>query len=382
MMKPVIPSIINSGDPVEYGCDWGKIARLIVHDSLKTQPGEKVIIHADPTYFPALTEQVRIELVRAGAVELAVSMVNSGGLEAVRRSHRRREDPALVEMEDRAMASVLDLADIYIWLPTFWQINPGQTEKILKTWPGRSIHFHWVIDPNDPVEFRILSEMYERALLIDYESLDSRQQNLIAALRNSSVHITNPAGTDLTFTLREAHFHRGNGQASKEFINSYARDGSARDREVELPAGAIRTVDVTNAQGRLVCTDETFFGREVGTLTYTFDDGRITAVESQHHNDYVQALWGIQTGDKDRIGEFNVGVSPGLTLLPDYPKTVPYFGYGDGVLRLSLGDNQESGGDVISSYHHWLFLTDATVQADGKTVVDAGRLTREFTSGS
>ncbi len=88
MMKPVIPSIINSGDPVEYGCDWGKIARLIVHDSLETQPGEKVIIHADPTYFPALTEQVRIELVRAGAVELAVSMVNSGGLEAVRRSHR------------------------------------------------------------------------------------------------------------------------------------------------------------------------------------------------------------------------------------------------------------------------------------------------------
>jgi hypothetical protein len=30
-------------------------------------------------------------------------MVNSGGLEAVRRSHRRREDPALVQMEDSAM---------------------------------------------------------------------------------------------------------------------------------------------------------------------------------------------------------------------------------------------------------------------------------------
>ena len=68
MMKPVIPSILNSGAPVEYECDWGKIARLIVHDSLKTQPGEEVIIHADPTYFPALTEQVRIELVRADEI--------------------------------------------------------------------------------------------------------------------------------------------------------------------------------------------------------------------------------------------------------------------------------------------------------------------------
>ena len=204
---------------------------------------------------------------------------------------------------------------------------------------------------------------------------------MIAALRDCSVHITNPAGTDLTFTLKAAHFHRGNGQASKEFIASYARPGSARDREVELPAGAIRTVDITNAQGRLACSDETVFGRQVGTLTYTFQDGHITRVESQHHNDYVQVVWGIQTGDKDRIGEFNLGVSPGLALLPEYLNTVPYFGYGDGVIRLSLGDNQESGGDVISGYHHWLFLTDATVQADGKTLVERGKLVEDSRPG-
>ncbi len=174
---------------------------MIVHDSLKTQPGEKVIIHADPTYSQALTEQVRIELARAGAVELSVQMVNSGGLEAVRRSHRRREDPVLVDMEDKAMASMFDLADIYIWLPSFWLTNPGQTEKILKTWPGRSIHFNWVIDPNDPVEFGLLSEMYEKALFIYYAALDFRQLELIATLCNSTVQITNPAGRYLTFTL-------------------------------------------------------------------------------------------------------------------------------------------------------------------------------------
>ncbi len=372
MTIPLIPSI---GTPIEFACDWGKIARLIVRDSLKTLPGEKVIIHADPTYFPALTEQVRIELVRAGAVELTVSMLNSGALEAVRRSHRRREDHALMDMEDQAMASIFALADIYIWLPTLWSFNPGQTEQILKSWSGRSIHFHWVLEPNDPVEFCLLSRMYEQALFVDYAYLDSRQQEIIAALRNSTVHITNPEGTDLTFDLPQAHFHRGNGQASKEFIASYAKAGSARDREVELPAGAIRTVNITGAHGQLVCSDETFFGRKVGTLVYTFDDGRITAVESQHHNDYVQAMWAIQSGDKDRIGEFNLGVNPILTLLPEYPAAVPYFGYGDGVIRLSLGDNQESGGSNISSYHHWLFLTNATVKADGKTLVERGTLT-------
>ena len=86
-------------------------------------------------------------------------------------------------------------------------------------------------------------------------------------------------------------------------------------------------------------------------------------------------MWGIQTGDSDRIGEFNLGVNPALSLLPAYPKTIPYFGYGDGVIRLSLGDNQESGGDVISSYHHWLFLIDATVEADSKILIERGTLT-------
>ena len=112
---------------------------------------------------------------------------------------------------------------------------------------------------------------------------------------------------------------------------------------MDLPAGAIRTVDISDAQRRLVCSGETFFGRQVGTLVYTFENGCITSVESQHHNDYVQSVPGIQTGDKDRIGEFNLGVSPGLPNLPKYPESVPYFGYGDGVIRLSLGDIQESG---------------------------------------
>jgi hypothetical protein len=66
-------------------------------------------------------------------------------------------------------------------------------------------------------------------------------------------------------------------------------------------------------------------------------------------------------------------VSPKLTLLPGID-AIPYFGYGAGIIRLSLGDNQESGGAWRSSDHQWLFLTDATVRAGARTVVDEGRL--------
>ena len=361
--------------PNNFQGDWSRMAKLIVQGSLQTQPGEKIIIHADPTYFPELLEQVRIEIVKAGAVELFAGMLYPPGLQAVRTQMRCREDAGLIEMEDKALESLFGLADIFIWLPTHWSLNPGQTEDIIKTWQGRSIHFHWIMEQCDPDTFRKLSEMYEQALYIDYEALAARQERLIDVLRTSTIEITNPAGTDIRFRLEDAHFHRGNGNASKEFINGYARPGSARDREVELPTGAIRTVDIVDTEGRLVCTNETFAGRDVGTLTYEFGGNRITSVRSQHHNDYVQAMWGLQTGDYDRFGEFNAGVSPALPLLPGLEDIITYYGYGDGILRFSLGDNRESGGEYRSSYHQWLFLTDATMKVNGQVVLERGKLT-------
>ena len=370
--------------PTEYQGDWSRIAQLIVHQSLQTQPGERVIIHADPTFFPELTEQVRIEINKAGAVELFAGMLYSPSLETVRQQLRRREDPDLKQMEDQAMAELFALANIFIWLPNSWAHNPFQTENIIMNWPGRSIHFHWISGwwppGNDPVLFRKLSAMYEEALNINYEALAAHQERIIKALQDSTVEVTTPAGTDIKFELSQAHFHQNNGNASKEFVNANARPGSARDREEELPAGVVRTVDVTNTQGRLVVPNETFpawTGRQVGTLTFEFQEDRIASVHSQYHNDYVQGMWQLETGDKDRVGEFIIGANPALKLLPghEHDGRLPYFGFGAGVVRFTIGDNRESGGTNTSSYlHNWLFLTDATVKANGRVIIDHGNL--------
>jgi len=360
--------------PYPYQTDWNRIAKLIVHQALKTEPGERVLLHADPTYFPELTEQVRIELTRAGAIEVAAMLLYSPALDEVRRLHRRREDPALRRQEDEVLKAAFGLADIYIWLPTSWAYNVWQTEEILTTWPGRSIHFHWIMDVQDPVIFRKLSEQYERALFVDYAALTDRQGKLVELLRGRRVRLTDDRGTDLSFTVApDAHFHLGNGDASRAFIAKHARPGSARDREVELPCGAIRTVDVSDATGRLEVPNQLFGGRFVGTLRVEFRGGRIQKLTSDHHAGVVAALWEQEAGDRDLIGEFNVGTSPALKPQPGIAE-IPYFGYGDGIIRVSLGDNFESGGKNRSSFHHWLFLTDATVTADGKTVVDRGRL--------
>jgi leucyl aminopeptidase (aminopeptidase T) len=362
------------GIPYEYPADWTRVARLIVHDALQVAPGERVLIHADPTYFPALTEAVRIEVNRARAVELAVHMLHPPGLERVRKELRRREDPALRAMEDRAAAGLFALADVYIWLPTSWAYNVWQTEEIIKTWQGRAVHFHWIMDASmDAGLFRRLSELYDAALWVDYAALTAHQRRVVAALQDSEVEVTDSRGTRLCFELRGAHFHLGNGDASRAFIDGYARPGSARDREVELPAGAIRTVDILGTEGVLVTPSETFGGRQVGSMRVEFSGNRITGLTSQHHAPWVEATWRAQSGDRDRFGEFNVGVNPKLAVLQDLP-AIPYYGYGAGVIRVSVGDNAESGGPYRSSYHQWFFLTDATVRANGRAIIEHGRL--------
>jgi hypothetical protein len=277
-------------------------------------------------------------------------------------------------MEDRAIAELFALADVFIWLPTTWAYNVWQTEEILKTWPGRAVHFHWIMDVSmDAGLFRRLSELYDAALWVDYAALTAHQRRLASALQDSEVEVTDPRGTRLRFELRRAHFHLGNGDASRAFIDGYARPGSARDREVELPAGAIRTVDIERAEGVLVTAPETFGGRQVGSVQLEFSGNRIARLTSEHHGPWAEAVWRAHSGDRDRFGELNVGVNPKLAVRPDLP-AIPYYGYGAGVIRVSVGDNAESGGPYRSSYHQWFFLTDATVRANGHPVVERGRL--------
>ena len=69
-----------------------------------------------------------------------------------------------------------------------------------------------------------------------------------------------------------------------------------------------------------------------------------------------------------------LGFNP-LLAVPERSPWIPYYGYGAGVVRLSLGDNSELGGTVGGGYVRWNFFTDLTVTVDGQVWVKDGRLT-------
>ena len=75
----------------------------------------------------------------------------------------------------------------------------------------------------------------------------------------------------------------------------------------------------------------------------------------------------------DSFREFALGFNP-LLSVPEENAWIPYYGYGSGVVRLSLGDNSELGGAVGGGYVRWNFFVDTTVTVDGETWVDEGQL--------
>jgi hypothetical protein len=79
------------------------------------------------------------------------------------------------------------------------------------------------------------------------------------------------------------------------------------------------------------------------------------------------------SGDWDRLGEVVFGTNP-LLSTPPGAMMPTYWGFGEGWLRLHLGDNLESGGTFASPVSVNLFFGDATVSAEENVIVRDGTL--------
>ena len=74
-----------------------------------------------------------------------------------------------------------------------------------------------------------------------------------------------------------------------------------------------------------------------------------------------------------RFREFGLGFNP--KLVPQQGRILPYFAYGAGMVRMSLGDNEELGGTVRGGgFRRWLFFPNATVTVGKRTLVRDGKV--------
>ena len=70
--------------------------------------------------------------------------------------------------------------------------------------------------------------------------------------------------------------------------------------------------------------------------------------------------------------ELALGLNP-LLEVPEENPWIPYYGYGAGVVRLSLGDNSELGGNVTGGYVRWNVIVYRSGLTKGTGVLSGAR---------
>lgn len=111
-------------------------------------------------------------------------------------------------------------------------------------------------------------------------------------------------------------------------------------------------------------------------LVLIFESGRVVDARAEAGLEAAVAEMDA-AGDAGRaFREFALGFNPQLVIPGSGDPRIPYYGYGAGVVRLSLGDNSELGGAVGGGYVRWNFFVDATVNVGGEVRVNGGRLVR------
>jgi len=354
--------------------DYAAMAQTIVRQ-LALQPGERVMSIAHPGIFEDLIPSIRYEVIRAGGIDLGVVNV-------LREPWPERFDVAVLAKAARdarphykAMFRDVDAAIMMPGAttshPAYLAMQDWLKDDLTERRGRRTVHFHWVENgsayelPGQPLPPRYaIDALYQRALLqTDYRALADRQKAVTEALRTGDVHLTSPSGTDLRLRAGDRPVNQQDGDASRARSQ---RGQVLVDKEIELPAGVIRVAPLEETvEGVVAFPTSQWDGRPVEGLRLRFARGRVVDVTATRGREAVEAEM-QRAGDAGRaFREFALGLNP-LLAVPQHGPWIPYYGYGSGVVRLSLGDNSELGGKVGGGYVRWNFFTDIEVQIGGR----------------
>ena len=382
-MPPTPPTPPNA----RVAFDYPALARRIVAQ-LALQPGEKVLLVAWPGLFSELVAPLRYEVMRAGGVDMGCWTVvplpppATAGLSTGAAARA-------VAASRAALRERLRDVDAAVMLPGAAPEHPeyAAMQDVLREGHGRTVHFHW-LGGGAPSAVALpghllppaaaIDALYQHAVLhSDCKAIGEVQRRFAAAMRTGEVRVTTPAGTDLRWRAGDRPVNFQDGDASA------ARARQARvliDREIEIPCGALRVAPLEDSvEGTIAFPPAVWDGRQVGAVKLRFTHGKVAEVvvepgPSEPGTRASAEAELTQGGDAAHsFREFALGFNPELAV-PATTPFIPYYGYGAGVVRLSLGDNSELGGQVKGNYVRWNFFADATVTVGGRTWVRGGKL--------
>jgi hypothetical protein len=343
--------------------DYEKCARRIA-DALQLGPGEKVLIKLDTRDFTYLVPPLQNAIRAAGAHISGVILAE--------------DTDADDRKELKSLRALFNRADVFIWLPEIRQRNRPALAQALNEWldagRGRAVHFHWN-GGSYPLGYLplpsqdFIDRLYLAALDVPRGQLDEQHRAAISILRSGRIRVTTPDGTDISFEAGDRPFCSQVGDATRSRMET-AR--TRIDRDIELPAGVLRVAPIeTSVNGSVFLPVWSPIRSEGRNLVLQFVNG-LVAIEGVNADKIDQELTAAG-GDARMFREFALGFNPALKVPSEAP-FIAYYGYGAGVVRLSLGDSEEMGGANRGGGVYWNFIHNATVTVGNRMLVEDGNL--------
>jgi hypothetical protein len=339
--------------------------------------GERVLLVGLPSASAPLVPPLRQAVRAAGGVDLG-AVAEREPQPAEWTTDFTRE---LASRSGDAISQYLKSVDVAVMMPGADADDPiyHAMQRVLQSGKGRTVHFHWAgaydlsgtLQPTTPD----IAQLYQRVLLeTNYSALSAKQSALETAMRASTVRVTTPLGTNIRFRIDDRPVTRQDGDVS---ASRAARARNLIDREVELPAGAVRVAPIEESvDGTIAFPPTVWGGVRVEGLVLTFARGTVTGVRARVGHAAVEQELAAGGAAARSFRELALGLNPLLAIPTSEPRWIPYYGYGAGVVRLSLGDNTELGGAVTGGYVRWNFFIDATVTVGNDVWVRDGKLVR------
>ena len=353
--------------------NWEAIADKVT-ERMGLVEGESVLFVGAPGRFDPLIPLLQRRVEDAGGNYLGAVSVLGKSPDGWRTDFSRKAEGKSVKDLEEYLQDV----DLGVMLPGAIPSHPPYRalQNLLNEGNGRTIHFHWEgaydFNGNALIVNQDIDAFYEHALLnTDYEQLGSSQRAFEEDMRSSTITVTTPTGTNISFRIGNRPVTKQDGDASAKGTD----DGrNLIDREIELPAGAVRVAPLEESvNGVIAFPDAVWSGELVKGLSIRIEKGIVTEVTAEENGDAASAEMNRAGVAGRSFREFALGMNPKLAI-PENGEWIPYYGYGAGVVRLSLGDNTELGGNVSGGYVRWNFFINATVKVDDDVWVLDGEL--------
>lgn len=206
--------------------------------------------------------------------------------------------------------------------------------------------------------------MVEGAMTVDFEEL----RRITEGLRDvhdaaSEVRVTSKQGTDISFSV--------------EGCGAFSLDGYYHEAEgfATLPPGESPTHPKEDTANGTIVIDVSMdnLGQLDEPITLEIEDGFVSDVDGGSQADELRDL--IERSDENagNLTEFAMGTNPKAKLIGNLAEDKKR----SGTVHFAIGDNESLGGTRKSDIHLDGVVRTPTVELDGETVVENGRLLTE-----